>query len=524
MRQGHCRRHVCALAVALASLTTSLWGGTITLAAESARGLSVVSESARVAAAGPEPTSALVKGVSPATPWSPAHPKPPIAEERLAELRSRLSRNRDHLERSSRRLTLPEAIAMGLAQNPILAKAHAGIEATRWSGVAIRREWAPSLVAGNNDPGLLGVQQQQANTLSISSPQLTLEWTFFDPSRAPRAKANAASLDADRFLFDVEARSLVLNVQESYYDLQALLALEVEYRELSAIVDRWLRLAQARGPRGASTPEVDQLLSQQLAQLILRIDTHEQVIVAASKLARALSLPPGELVLPAEPLALQGQWTLSRTETIDQALRLREEIQRSLATARSLAWSAVATRKGYLPTLSLEGTGSTQGTTDNADLNSEGQVGMNVQWTFFDGGILAAKATAQRRQQEQALQQADLDRLSVTEEVETSYAAYVNSQIVVDTAIAQMESARASFLAATKSFQAGSSDATTLLQVLANTRGAVEAYSRAVRKHNRSVAELERFSARWPAAAQPLLRQRVASLQISPPGPPDRGP
>jgi outer membrane protein TolC len=269
---------------------------------------------------------------------------------------------------------------------------------------------------------------------------------------------------------------------------------------------------------------VDQLLSQQLAQLILRIDTHEQVIVAASKLARALSLPPGELVLPAEPLALQGQWTLSRTETIDQALRLREEIQRSLATARSLAWSAVATRKGYLPTLSLEGTGSTQGTTDNADLNSEGQVGMNVQWTFFDGGILAAKATAQRRQQEQALQQADLDRLSVTEEVETSYAAYVNSQIVVDTAIAQMESARASFLAATKSFQAGSSDATTLLQVLANTRGAVEAYSRAVRKHNRSVAELERFSARWPAAAQPLLRQRVASLQISAPGPPDRGP
>jgi hypothetical protein len=40
-----------------------------------------------------------------------------------------------------------------------------------------------------------------------------------------RAKANAASLEADRFLFDVEARSLVLNVQESYYDLQALLAL-----------------------------------------------------------------------------------------------------------------------------------------------------------------------------------------------------------------------------------------------------------------------------------------------------------
>jgi outer membrane protein TolC len=297
------------------------------------------------------------------------------------------------------------------------------------------------------------------------------------------------------------------------------------------MVDHWLRLALAR--RGES-PDVDQLVSQQLALLILRIDTHEQVIVAASKLARALSLPPGDLVLPAEPLALRGQWTLSRQETIHQALRLREEIQRSLATARSFAWSAVATRKGYLPTLSIEGTGSTQTSSDSSDLNSEATVGMNVRWTFFDGGILAAKATSQRRQQEQALQQAALDRLAVTEEVETSFASYISSQIVVDTAIAQMESSRSSFRSATKSFQAGSSDATTLLQVLANTRGAVESYSHAVRKHNRSVAELERYSAHWPAAARPLLRQRVASpghpsadrpqMSAPPPDPPGRGP
>jgi outer membrane protein TolC len=377
----------------------------------------------------------------------------------------------------------------------------------------------------------VGVQQQRDNTLSVSSPELTLEWTFFDPSRAPRSRANQASLQADRFLFDVEARSLVLNVQESYVDLQSLLLLEVEYRELSAIVDHWLRLARSR--RGAS-PDVDQLVSQQLALLILRVDTHEQVIVAASRLARALSLTPGDLVLPAEPLVLRGQWTLSRQETIEQALRLREEIQRSLATASSLGWSAVATRKGYLPTLSLEGTGSTQTNSDNSDLNSEAMVGMNVRWTFFDGGILAAKATSQRRQQDQALQQAVLDRLTVTEEVETSFAAYINSQIVVDTAIAQMESARASFQSATKSFQAGSSDATTLLQVLGNTRGAVEAYSHALRKHNRSVAELERYSARWPVAAGALLPQRVGSpggvsgggAQISAPtpAPPGRGP
>ncbi|MEB3259929.1 MAG: TolC family protein [Cyanobacteriota bacterium] len=479
--------------------------------------------------ASPWPAAALPRASSPAsaaplseTPLSATPPaasaaKPLTAAERLQGLRARLARNRDHLESTSRRLTLPQALAMALERNPILAKAHDGIEATRWSGVAIRREWMPSLKAGNSNPGLVGVQQKRDDTLSVSSPELTLEWTFFDPGRRPRARANAASLEADRFLFDVEARSLVLSVQESYIDLQALLTLEREYVELSAMVDHWLLLARARGQgrAGPESPDVDQLLSQQLAQLILRIDTHEQVIAAASKLAQALSLPPGDLVLPAEPLALRGQWTLSRQESIAQGLRLREEIQRSLALARGLRWTAVATRSGYWPTLSVEGTGSTQTNSDSSDLSSEATVGMNVRWTLFDGGILAAKASAQQQLGRQALRQAQLDQLAVTAEVETAYAAYVNSQIVVDTASAQKESARASFQTATRSFQAGSSDATTLLQVLANTRGAVEAWSRAVRKHNRSVAALERTSARWPEAAQPLLRNRVDQLEAT---------
>jgi outer membrane protein TolC len=442
----------------------------------------------------------------------------------LEALEERLHTYRDHLERSARRVTLQEALALGLAQNPSLAQAYALIEATAWDGVAIRREWFPSLTAGNNDPGLVGVQQQQANTLSISSPQLTLEWTFFDPSRHPRAQANAASRAADRFLFDVQARSLVLAIQQQYIDLQTLLKLEGEYRQLSTLVEGWRTLAKAQGRRGASTPDVDQLASQELALLILRIDTHEQVIVAASQLARSLSLPPGDLVMPRDPLAMGGPWVLSRRDTIAQALQLREEIQQSLANARALSWSALATRAGYRPTLSLEGSGSAEGNTDNTGLQSEGAVGVNVAWTLFDGGILAAKARSQRNQQEQALQQAALDRLTVAEEVETSHAAYLNSQIVVDASQAQVESARASVAAATRGFSVGTSDATTLLQVLGNLRGAVEAYCRAVQKHNRSVAALYRTSARWPEAAPPLVQERLSRLQTSgqPPSPPGR--
>lgn len=438
----------------------------------------------------------------------------------LEAMEQRLHTYRDHLERSSRRVSLQEALALGLAQNPGLAKAYALIESTAWDGVAIRREWFPSLTAGNNDPGLVGIQQQQANTLSISSPQLTLEWTFFDPSRHPRAQANAASQVADRFLFDVQARSLVLSIQQQYIDLQALLQLEGEYRKLSSLVEDWRQLAKAHGRRGASTPDVDQLAGQELALLILRIDIHEEVIVAASNLARSLSLPPGDLVMPSDPLVMDGEWALGRRETIAQALQFREEIQQSLANARALSWSALATRAGYLPTLSLEGSGSMEGSSDNSGLQSEGTVGVNVGWTLFDGGVLAAKATSQRNQQEQALQQAALDRLTVTAEVETTYAAYLNSQIVVDASMTQVETAKLSVAAATRGFAAGTSNATTLLQVLGNLRGAIEANSRAVQKHNKSVAALYRNSARWPEAAPPLLQERQSNLRTKGSGAP----
>ncbi|MFM7237139.1 MAG: TolC family protein [Cyanobium sp.] len=441
-----------------------------------------------------------------------ASARPRGTAETLEALEQRLYNYRDHLERSARRVSLQEALALGLARNPILAKAYAQIEATQWNGAAIRREWFPSLTAGNDDPGLVGVQQQQANTLSLSSPQLTLEWTFFDPSRAPRTKANAASLAADRFLFDVQARSLVLAIQQQYTDLQALLKLEGEYRDLSRMVANWRQLAKTKAHRGARSPDVDQLTSQELALLVLRINTHEQVIVAASNLALSLSLPPGDLAMPSQGLALEGEWSLGRRESIAQALQFREEIQQSLARARSLSWTAVATRKGYLPTLALEGTGSTESNSQDSGLSSEATVGVNVFWTLFDGGILAAQANAQGRQQEQAQQQAALDRLAVTAEVEISYSAYLSSRIVVDTAMAQLESARASIGSATLGYGAGTSDATTLLQVLADLRGAIDAYCQALQKHNKSVAALYRNSARWPEVAPPLLQQRLTTL------------
>ena len=462
------------------------------------------------------PAWAAQAAPSPAFP-SPAFPSlrplpAAVAGNTLKLLESRLHRHRDHLERSAQRLTLPEALATGLERNPRLASAFAQIETTRWDGVAIRREWFPSLIAGNESPGAIGLQQQQGDSSTLISPQLNLAWTFFDPSRAPRRRANAAGLAAERFLFDVEARSLVLDIQSQYFDLQTLITLERDYADMSALVAYWSQQARDQARRGPATPDLDQLASQEQALLILRIDTHEQVIVAASRLAESLSLPPGEIVMPAQHLTLQGDWSLDRLATIQQALRLREEIQQNLAKAQQLSWTAVATRRRYLPELAVEASGYVQAENGNSTISSEAEAGVTLNWTLFDGGILSASAAAQGQQQQQALQQAALQRLSVTAQVETSYAAYINSQIVTDSAIAQLTSARQSITAASDSYAAGRADATTLLQVLGSYRSAVESYSRSLQKHNKAVAELQRYSSQWPESALPLVQRRLQEL------------
>ena len=99
----------------------------------------------------------------------------------------------------------------------------------------------------------------------------------------------------------------------------------------------------------------DQLLTQRLALLIRRISVHQQVIQAAAALAQSLSLPPGALALPADRLEQQGAWDQPLAQSIEQALRLREEIQASLSKASGAGWSARARQRRYLPKLSLTG-------------------------------------------------------------------------------------------------------------------------------------------------------------------------
>ena len=174
-------------------------------------------------------------------------PSPDPARQ-IEKLLSRLGRYRDGLERSARPISLQEALRMGLSANPTLRQSWEAVRQADWSVVAIQREWWPSLIAGSDDPGILGwtttttrerIRGPQGNSRSVtvsggqsSLPNLTLSWTFLDPSRRSRGNAARSEQVARRFLFDVDARDLILRIQSAYVLLQEQAELERNYRGL----------------------------------------------------------------------------------------------------------------------------------------------------------------------------------------------------------------------------------------------------------------------------------------------------
>ena len=316
-------------------------------------------------------------------------------------LLNRLNRYRDGLERSARLLSLEEALRLGLSANPSLRQAWAAVREADWSVVSIQREWWPSLIAGSDDPGILGwtttssreqIRTPQGRTKSVtisggqsSLPNLNLTWTFLDPSRDSRVNAARSQVAARRFLFDVDARDLVLRIQSAYYVLQEQRDLERDYRSLYDTLSELV----ARGmPPGSDKGRIDQLRTEQLSLLTLRISTHESVIQAADALALA---------------------------------------------------------------------------------------------------------------------QADLDRLSVTRQVQDNHAALLASVIVVDVARQQLQVADDSLQAAARDFRSGRSDATRVVQAISAFRDSAESYRGSVRQHNTAIAGLYRQSALWPEGTWSML-------------------
>ncbi|CAK6700516.1 hypothetical protein OGCDGJMD_02874 [Cyanobium usitatum str. Tous] len=457
-----------------------------------------------------------------------------------AELEAQLRGLQGEIDARSKSFTLSQALEMGLLNSPQLAATYAEIQGQQWNLVAVRRQWYPTLSASSEPfvPGRRfgssnstfrdGAQVDDNSATTATNIGLTVGWTFFDPSRGSSINAASENLKRQQLLFDVSARNLVLEIQQVYYSLQEQRLLIEAYADILKATTRQVQITEAQFNNGLiNIADVEQIRTQQFATLSTLINAYRQFIDASSRLAQVIAMPPGALVTPSDGLQALGDWPEALQPTIEQALNLREEIKASLAEAASARWSATALFNTYWPRFSLGANGqygninndqtqsSQQGnvTTNTRITNWSGGFGLGFTWQFFDGGINAAQSEVQKALGRRASDQAALDRLIVTREVEQAYTAYKTSQLAMKSSEAQVTSARAAAAAVRARFDVGVSDMSSLVVALNQAINAASNYASSVRDYNGSIAALFRSSARWPANTQPLLNQRVVTLR-----------
>lgn len=449
----------------------------------------------------------------------------PSAQRVLAEINLR----EDQLLELARWLSLEEAIQTALVNNPELAAAYSAIEGQRWSVIAARRRWYPTLSISPRRQSSLQLDEETTTRNSATTSVVTrslntevkLNWTFFDLSRGPAIDAAIGDLKAQRYLFDVAARNLVLDVQAAYFRLQEQIELVNQYKSITLLTSQQLDLALQRQLQGRVTGnEIDQLRTTQRSELTTLINAYVGLYEVSIELSRLLGLPGLTLVMAADSTQASPVWPDDVQTTMAHAEAFREEIQAQLQQSQSQRWRSSELLGAYWPRLSLLGVGDLDGfsnrSSDSAVIsntgtttNIRGAVGVALNWSLFDGGIKAAEAVNRRIAAQTLDLQANSTRLQVSAQVRQAYARYVGAMLQVENTRDALQDSANAFRGAINLFQTGAVNATTLIQTQAQLVQAITDAAAAQRLQNTAMAELYRYSARWPPDVQRLFEQRL---------------
>lgn len=437
-------------------------------------------------------------------------------------------------EKRSNSLSLEQVLDQGLLNNPALAAAFYDIQGSEWSLIAARRSWYPTLqVAANANnfkaQQLIFLGQNYTSTTTVNqsgsssnrvdqsftaAPGLVLNWSFFDPTRTPAINQQLASLFAQRFLFDIAARNLVLNLQVAYTNVQSELELVRRYQWLLELTRRQVVVAEVavrsgRMPRAS----LDQLHTEQRLQLTRLIDRYQRLFSASNALSELVAVPPGRMVLASNPLELQPSWQQDLDSTLRQALAMREEIKQKLALAARDRWSSTRAINAYLPVFGLTAGGVYDETSilANSVQTSKANIGLSFQWLLFDGGVKAADSTNLKSQADSQLSDAESQRLLVSRQVMDAYNVYVTSKLALNNTGADFALSKRTVQDAVNAFSRNR-DVTTLVQVFNLYISAADRDVGSMQQFNNAVFALYRYSAFWPeSVSQKVAKRRRGS-------------
>jgi len=271
------------------------------------------------------------------------------------------------------------------------------------------------------------------------------------------------------------------------------------------------------------------LRATQRAEITNLIDAYVALFQFSVELSKLLALPGLGLVIPADAFDSHQAWLDPVDGTVAHALAFREEIAVALQQSQAQSWRSSELLGAYWPRLDLLAVGKLDSFYNTGFVNGQaspnsllsagsGTVGIALNWSLYDGGIKAADAAKRRSAALTLTLQADAARLQASAQVRQSYVRYVGSLLQVQNTTDAVSDSWSAFIGAIALFRNNAIDATTLIQTQAQLVDALTAAAAAQRLRSTSVAELYRYSARWPPDVERLFEKRGAQFDRFRPG------
>lgn len=372
----------------------------------------------------------------------------------------------------------------------------------------------PTYTAGRQlRSGLTGTGEAIGTTLnSIWRMQAALQasWSLIDPTRTPQIAIARDQFEKAKNQYLIGLRDLRLQASLAYFDLQtADNQVQIGQEGVRASLVS-LRDARARFQAGVATKlevleaETQLARDQQLLTNALLSGTPGQPGQATARraLAALLDLPQDVTPTAADPARVIGTWLPSLQESIVASFTFREELDQILldiSIANSSANAELGRVQPFLKIVNNFGFGRTYGFEFSPSVvpsitgwNVDNAVGLNLNWTIYDGGSAQANYRGQKQKAQENRFLFAQKRNTIRADVERSFYELDKNNRNILTTSREVISTRESLRLARLRFQAG---VTTQREVVDTQRDLTQAevrYSNAISDYNRALVELRR--------------------------------
>lgn len=389
--------------------------------------------------------------------------------------------------------SLEEAIALALAQHPVIRAAEGGRAA---ADARVPQAFSGFLPRVDADAGARRQQGFQSSidrffTVSNYSTSVTLTQRLYDfgktGARVDEARANARASEDE---LERVRQEVALNVKLAYYGL---LEAQRLVRVAEAAVERAeLNLKSARGffevgivPKSDVTRAEVELANARVGFIRAR----NAVRLAETTLANALGIAPPTPIEVQDILAYEP-FVADPAQLLTEAFRARPEIRRAQAQVDAARFQLRQATADFLP--DLNGNASYGATSNDFPLREVWQLGFTFSWNLFSGFLTQARVKETRANLDAVRADLDTLELQVRLEVDRAWLALLEAEERISATAKGVESAQELLRLAQGRYAAGVGTILELADAQVAVTDAEADHIRALTDHKTSRAQLER--------------------------------